>query len=106
MSAADSVIEQLRAKPVDQAVLDRALVKMRSNLYDQVDQFSGFGKVDLLASFALFDDNPSRINTLEDQFRKVTPALVQKTAQEYLRPTNRTVLTVEVKPAAAAAAGN
>jgi predicted Zn-dependent peptidase len=106
MTAADGVIEQLRAKPVDQAVLDRALVKMRSNLYDQVDQFSGFGKVDLLASFALFDDNPSRINTLEDQFRKVTPALLQKTAQEYLRPTNRTVLTVEVKPAAAGAAGN
>jgi predicted Zn-dependent peptidase len=103
MSAADAVIEQLRTKPVDQAVLDRALVKMRSNLYDQVDQFSGFGKVDLLASFALFDDNPSRINTLEEQFRKVTPALLQKTAQEYLRPTNRTVLTVEVKPAAAAA---
>ena len=106
MAAADGVIEQLRSKPVDQAVLDRALVKMRSNLYDQVDQFSGFGKVDLLASFALFDDNPSRINTLEDQFRKVTPALIQKTAQEYLRPTNRTVLTVEVKPAAAPAAGN
>jgi zinc protease len=106
MSATDSVIEQLRTKPVDQKTIDRALVKMRSNLYDQVDQFSGFGKVDLLASFALFDDNPSRINMLESQFRKVTPALLQKTAQEYLRPTNRTVLTVEVKPAAAAAAGN
>jgi predicted Zn-dependent peptidase len=71
-----------------------------------VDQFNGFGKADLLASFALFDDNPARINTLEEQFRKVTPALLQKTAQEYLRPTNRTVLTVEVKPAAPAAAGN
>ena len=103
MSAADGVIEQLRTKPVDQAVLDRAIVKMRSNLYDQVDQFSGFGKVDLLASFALFDDDPSRINTLEGQFRKVTPALLQKAAQEYLRPTNRTVLRVEMKPAAAAA---
>ncbi|HEX6881165.1 MAG TPA: pitrilysin family protein [Terriglobales bacterium] len=105
MGAVDGVVEQLRTKPVDQKTLDRALVKMRSNLYDQVDQFNGFGKADLLASFALFDDNPSRINTLEDQFRKVTPALIQKTAQEYLRPTNRTVLTVEVKPAAPAAAG-
>ncbi len=105
MGAADGVIEQLRSKPVDQKTLDRALVKMRSTLYDQVDQFNGFGKADLLASFALFDDNPSRINTLEEQFRKVTPTLIQKTAQEYLRPTNRTVLTVEVKPAAAPAAG-
>jgi zinc protease len=106
MAATDAIIEQVRSKPVDQATIDRAVVKMRSNLYDQVDQFSGFGKVDLLASFALFDDNPSRINTLEEQFRKVTPALLQKTAQEYLRPTNRTVLTVEVKPAATPAAGN
>jgi predicted Zn-dependent peptidase len=106
MSAVDTVLEQVRSKPLDQKTIDRALVKMRSNLYDQVDQFNGFGKADLLASFALFDDNPARINTLEEQFRKVTPALLQKTAQEYLRPTNRTVLTVEVKPAAPAAAGN
>ena len=37
------------------------------------------------------------------EFRKVTPALLQKTAQEYLRPTNRTVLIVE--PGQAAPAG-
>jgi len=56
---------------------------------------SGFGRADLLASFALFDDQPSRINELEQAFRQVTPDLVQRTAQEYLRPTNRTVLLVE-----------
>ena len=48
-----------------------------------------------MASFALFDDNPALINSLEDNLRKVTPELIQKTAQEYLRPTNRTVLVVE-----------
>jgi zinc protease len=107
MSAVDGVVEQLRTKPVDQKTIDRALVKMRSNLYDQIDAFFGFGKADILCSFALFDDNPARINTLEDQFQKVTPALLMKTAQEYLRPTNRTVLTVEVKPdAAPTASGN
>jgi predicted Zn-dependent peptidase len=106
LAAADTVIEQVRTKPLDQKTIDRALVKMRSNLYDQIDQFNGFGKADLLCSFALFDDNPARINTLEQEFRKVTPALLQKTAQEYLRPANRTVLTVEEKPAAPAAAGN
>ncbi len=52
---------------------------------------------------ALFDDDPSRINRLETEFRKVTPALLQKTAQEYLRPTNRTVLIVEPGQAAPAA---
>ena len=59
---------------------------------------------DLLASFALFDDNPARINSLEEQFRKVTPELIQKTAQEYLRPTNRTIVVVEPAPKAAAEA--
>jgi zinc protease len=99
VASMETVIEPLRTKPVDQAVLDRALVKFRSNLYDEIGQFNGFGRADLLASFALFDDNPARINDIEAQFRKVTPELVQKTAAEYLRPTNRTVLIVEPKAA-------
>jgi zinc protease len=92
MTAADSVIAGLAEKPVDQALLDRALVKWRSQLYSNLTQFGGFGTADLLSSFALFDDNPARINTLEDEFRKVTPELIQKTAKEYLRKTNRTIL--------------
>jgi len=92
MQASDEVIEDLRSEPVDQETLDRALVKMRSGLYDTLGGYYGFGRADLLAAFALFDDNPARINELEDQFRKVTPDLIQKTAREYLRPANRTVL--------------
>jgi predicted Zn-dependent peptidase len=95
VSAVDSVVEPLRQKPIDQKTLDRTLVKLRSDFYDQVGQSNGFGLADMLASFALFDDNPARINDMETQFRKVTPALIQKTAQEYLRPTNRTVLVIE-----------
>lgn len=95
LAAVDAVIEPLRSKAIDQKTLDRALVKLRSDFYDQVGQFNGFGRADLLASFALFDDNPERINSIEAQFRKITPALIQKTAQEYLRPSNRTVLVVE-----------
>ena len=52
-------------------------------------------KADLLASLALFDDNPALINSLEDNLRKVTPELVLSTAKEYLRPTNRTILVLE-----------
>jgi zinc protease len=99
VGAMESVIAPLRTKPVAQAQLDRALVKIRSNLYDSIGQLNGFGRADLLASFALFDDNPGQINDIEAQLRKVTPELIQKTAAEYLRPTNRTVLVVETKPA-------
>jgi predicted Zn-dependent peptidase len=99
MAVVDQVIEEARTHPVDQATLDRALVIFRSNFYDDLGGFFGFGRADLLASFALFDDNPARINQLENEFRKLTPALLLQTAKEYLRPTNRTILTVEPKAA-------
>ena len=31
-------------------------------------QFGGFGRADLLASFALFDDKPQEINEIEEEF--------------------------------------
>jgi predicted Zn-dependent peptidase len=102
VSAVESQIAPLRDKPVDQAALDRALIKMRSTFYDSLGEFNGFGRADMLASFALFDDSPAQINDVEAQFHKVTPELIQKTAAEYLRPTNRTVLVVEPKAADAA----
>lgn len=94
LSAMDAVIAELQTRPVDQATLDRAMVKLRSGLYSSVEQFLGFGKADLLASFALFDDDPGRINRLEAEFAKVTPEQIQQTATEYLRRTNRTVYTI------------
>ena len=99
LSAVDSVIEGVQSKPVDKATLDRAITKLRSGFYDTLTSLNGFGRADLLSSFALFDDKPERINMLEAEFRKVTPELLQRTAREYLRKTNRTVLTIE--PAAA-----
>jgi predicted Zn-dependent peptidase len=95
LEAVDAVIEPLRAKPIDQQTLDLARVKLRSSFYDSVGEFNGFGRADLLASFALFDDNPARINNLDAEFAKVTPDTVLKAAREYLRPTNRTVLVLE-----------
>ncbi|HYK01855.1 MAG TPA: pitrilysin family protein [Thermoanaerobaculia bacterium] len=94
LSALDASVARLQSQPVDAATLERARVKMRSALYDEVEGFFGFGRADLLASFALFYDDPHRINQIEEQFAKVTPELIQRTAQEYLRPTNRTVLVV------------
>jgi zinc protease len=104
VKAWDSAIEPLRTRPVEKEVLERARVKLRSGLYDSMGTLGGFGLADLLASFALFDDNPARINSLVSEFEKVTPELIQKTAQEYLRPENRTVLVLETKPAEPATA--
>jgi zinc protease len=102
IAASDAVIAQVQNKPVDQATIDRSIVKLRSGLYDTMSQFGGVGRADLLACFALFDDKPENINQIESNFRKVTPALIQQTAKDYLRKTNRTVVILNVEKAAAA----
>jgi zinc protease len=94
MEAVDKVIARVQEQPLGKELLERALVKLRSDFYRNIEEFSGFGLADLLASFALFDDDPGRINRLEAEFRKITPEIVQRTAKEYLRSSNRTVLTI------------
>jgi zinc protease len=97
IKALDEQIVKLQTQPVDAETINRARVKMRSSLFNEIEAFYGFGRADLLASFALFDDDPQKINRIESEFAKVTPALIQRTAQEYLRPTNRTILTIVPK---------
>jgi predicted Zn-dependent peptidase len=94
LAVVDHEVQALQDTPVDGATLARARTKMRSSLYDMMEQFSGFGRLDMLASFALFDNEPGRINQLEAEFAKVTPELIQRTAREYLRTGNRTVYTI------------
>ena len=77
--------------------LQLAVIKTRSGLYDAMGGTFGIGKVNLLACFALFDDNPARINTLEAAFKKVTPELIRRTAQTFLTPSNRTILIIDPK---------
>ncbi len=96
MTTIDATVEEIRTRPVSEADLERARTKLLSDFYGTVDTATRFGLVDLLASFALFDDDPSRINRITDGFQDVTPDLVMATAQEYLRPTNRTVLEVRL----------
>ncbi len=96
VSAINEVMEEVTINEVTQSEFERALVKVRSQFYDIVGQMYGFGKVDLLASFALFDDDPNLINEVEKRFEEVTPELLLATAQQYLRPERQTILTVEV----------
>jgi predicted Zn-dependent peptidase len=105
VAVVDREVAALQDHPVDAATLARAKTKLRSGLYDILEQFSGFGRLDLLASFALFDNDPGRLNQLESEFAKVTPELIQQTAKEYLRAGNRTVYTI-VPGARSAAAGS
>ncbi len=90
----DEVVRQLQRDLVAPAELERAITKIRSGLYDVAGNPTRFGLVDLLASFALFDDDPGQINRIEQEFRKVTPELIRSTARTYLTAANRTRLTL------------
>ena len=102
-AAVDEVIADLQNNTVSAEEMTRARTKLRSQLYGIVDQGTRFGLVDLLAVYALFDNDPSKVNDIEAGFAAVTPELIQQVAREYLRPTNRTILVIE--PAAAASGG-
>ena len=92
----DEVLERVRERPLSAADFERARLKARSSLYESLSggMFPGLGRADLLASFALFDDDPSGALAIEERFEELTPELVLATAQEYLRPSNRAVLAI------------
>jgi predicted Zn-dependent peptidase len=100
-AAIDAEIQDLRNRPVSAEELGRARTKMRSMLYDTIDSGGRIGLIDLLASYALFDNDPAAVNRIEQGFAAITPELIQRTAQEYLRPTNRSILLIEPAPPAA-----
>jgi predicted Zn-dependent peptidase len=96
LEAIDAAIEPVRERALDAAQFERAMVKARSSFYDSLggSVYPGFGRADLLASFALMDGDATRINSIDERFGEVTPALVHEVAREYLRPDRRSVLSV------------
>lgn len=94
MRVVDEVIAGITDNPITKEEIRLALIKFRSDFFDSLSDLYSAGTANLLACFALFDDDPGLINTIEERFRDVTPELVKNTAAEYLRKSNRTVLTI------------
>ena len=100
----DAVIADIVSKGVTAKELADAKVRFRSSYYDQLE--SGFGKANLLASFALFRDDPNLINTALQGFENVTAEQIKAAAAKYLVSSNRTIIdrVPEKKTAAETAA--
>lgn len=96
LEAFDAAVEPLRAAPMSADAFDRAVTKARSAYYDSLSStvYPGFGRADLLASFALIDGDASLINGVDARFAEVTPELVHEVARDYLRPDGRAVLSI------------
>jgi predicted Zn-dependent peptidase len=86
----DAIVRDVQEKGVTAKELADAKVRFRSNFYDQLE--STFGKANLLASFALFNDDPERINKVLPQYLAVTAAQIQDVARKYLVTGNRTAI--------------
>ncbi len=86
----DAVMRDIQENGVTAKELNAAKVRFRSNFYDQLE--STFGKANLLASFALFRDDPSRVNKVLPLYDAVTAAQIRDAARQYLIPENRTAI--------------
>ena len=84
----NAVVADLQQHGPTARELADAKVRFRSNFYDALETTGG--KANLLASFALFRDDPSQINKVLATFDPVTAAQIQSVAAKYLAPENRT----------------
>ena len=102
LSAVDDVIGAVQQKGISEDELKQAKVNFRSSFFDILEGgiIPGFGRADLLAAFALYDDDPNRINTILREIDKVTAADVQQAAKKYLVTSNRT--SIDRRPASGA----
>jgi predicted Zn-dependent peptidase len=99
LTAIESVLAEVRDKGISAAELQQAKVTMRSSFLDELEggAMPRFGRANLLGIFALFDDDPGRINTILDEIEKVTLEDVKAAAGRWLVPANRT--SIDSRPA-------
>ena len=94
LKVVDKVINAVQEHGITEEELQQAKVNFRSQFLENLEGgiIPGFGRADLLAALALYDDNPDRINTILSDLDKVTTADVRAAARKWLVPTNRTII--------------
>jgi predicted Zn-dependent peptidase len=92
LKVVDKVITAIQEHGISDEELKQAKVNFRSSFLESLEGgiIPGFGRADLLAALALYDDDPNRINTILGELEKVTASDVQQAAKKYLVPANRT----------------
>ena len=96
-AAIDAELERVKAEPVAGWELEKARTTARSALINSLG--SALTRAILLSEYALFYNDPGRLNTRAERIQRVTAADVQRVARQYLVTTNRTVVTTTPKAA-------
>jgi predicted Zn-dependent peptidase len=99
IAAIETVLDDVRKNGITAAELTQAKTTMRSAFLDDMEGggMPLFGRANLLGVFALFDDDPARINTILGELEKVTLDDVKAAANKWLVPANRT--SIDSRPA-------
>jgi predicted Zn-dependent peptidase len=105
LAAIEGVLDDVRKNGITAAELAQAKTTIRSSFLDDLEGgfMPLFGRTNLLAAFALFDDDPGRINTILGELEKVTVEDVKAAAAKWLVPANRT--SIDSRPAAPSPGG-
>ena len=92
LDSIESVLGDIRTKGISEAELAQAKTALRSSFLEDMEggMMPRFGRANLLAAFALFDNDPSRINSILTELDKVTVDDVKAAAGRWFVPTNRT----------------
>jgi zinc protease len=92
LKVVDKVITAVQEHGITDDELKQAKVNFRSSFLESLEggAIPGFGRADLLAALALYDDEPNRINTILAELEKITATDVRDAARKYLVPANRT----------------
>ncbi len=95
-------ISRVQTAPVSAAELSRVRMQLRRQRAQQL--YSTRARANALGHFAVYYNDPSLINKVWDRYDQITQADIQKAAQKYFIPANRSVLTTIPKPAGAGGA--
>jgi predicted Zn-dependent peptidase len=100
LEAIEAVLAEVRSKGITEAELAQAKTALRSAFLEEMEGgfMPRFGRANLLAAFALFDNDPRRINTILGELEKVTVDDVKAAAARWFVATNRT--SIDSRPVA------
>jgi zinc protease len=104
LDAIESVLADIRTKGITEAELAQSKTALRSAFLEDMEGgfMPRFGRANLLAAFALFDDKPQLVNTILEELEKVTVEDVKAAAGRWFTNANRT--SIDSRPAAKAGA--
>jgi predicted Zn-dependent peptidase len=95
LEAYDAVMDAVCQHGIEQDELEQVKVKFRSEYVSSLEggaSIPRYGLMHYLACFTLFDNDPSLVNSILDDFLHVTREQVREAAQRYLDPKRRAIV--------------